>query len=186
MVIDAILKEFKSGSEKSIESLQKELSRLRTGRATPAILDPVKVEYYGMPTPLKQVANISVSDARTLTITPWDKSLLGEIEKAILASGIGLTPNNDGKVIRVPIPPLTGERRKELVRQVKKIGEEYKVAVRNHRHRAIDKFKEAKDNKEITEDEYHRALKQLQQETDKQIKKIDEIISKKEEEIMEF
>ncbi len=185
-MIDQVINQFKQESKKTIEALKKELSRVRTGRATPALLDPVRVEYYGMPTPLKQMANISVSDPRTLTVTPWDKSQLAEIEKAIIASGLGLNPINDGKVIRVPIPPLTGERRKELVRQVKKLGEEYKVTIRNHRHEANDKLKEAKENKEISEDDYFRGLKLVQQETDNFIKEIEKLIEEKEKEIMEI
>ena len=181
-----IISDFISNCRKSTEALEKELSRLRTGRATPSLLDNVRVDYYGMPTPLKQVATVSVADPRLLTLSPWDKGQLGEIEKAIQASSLGLTPNNDGKIIRIPIPALTGERRKELVRQVKKIGEEYKVTIRGFRHDANDLFKAAKEDKEITEDDLHRNLKQIQDGTDKQIKEVDLIIEAKEAEIMEF
>lgn len=185
-MINEILSEFQGNCEKAAEALKKELSRVRTGRASPSLLDNVRVEYYGMPTPLKQLATISVADSRLLTVAPFDKGQLQEIERAIQASGIGLTPNNDGKIIRIPIPALTGERRKELVRQVKKIGEEYKVAVRNHRHEANDMLKTAKDDKELTEDECHRGLKRVQDATDEQIKAIEQIVAEKEEEILEF
>jgi ribosome recycling factor len=159
---------------------------LRTGRASPSLLDNVRVDYYGMPTPLKQVATVSVGDSRLLTVSPWDKGKLSDIEKAIQASGLGLTPSNDGKIIRIPIPALTGERRKELVRQVKKLGEEYKVTIRGYRRDSNELLKSAEENKDITEDEYHRGLKRIQQETDDRIKDIDRIINEKEQEIMEF
>ena len=178
-------KQFKQDSEKAIETLQKELGRIRTGRASPSLLENVKVNYYGASTPLTQVANIA-AEARLLTVAPWEKTMLGEIEKSIQASGLGLTPSNDGKIIRVPIPALTGERRKELQKQVKKVGEEYKVAVRNHRRIANDKLKKSKDAKEMTEDEFERATKKIQDETDQMIKKLDTLVADKEKEIMEF
>ncbi len=181
-----ITDQFTEECKKAIEALEKEYSRVRTGRASPNLLDGVKVNYYGMPTPLKQVANVAVAESRLLTVTPWEKNLLSEIEKAIQASNLGLTPANDGKIIRISIPPLTGERRKELVRQIKKIGEGYKVTIRNHRRDANEKIKKAKDAKEISEDEQHRLLKDIQDETNKYIKKVDEIIAAKEKEIMEF
>jgi len=185
-MIEDVLSDLRSECRKAAEALEKEYSRVRTGRASPSLLDNVKVEYYGMPTPLKQVATVAVGDSRLLTVSPWDKGQLGEIERAIQASGLGLTPSNDGKIIRIPIPPLTGERRKELVRQVKKIGEDYKVTIRNHRRDANDMLKGGKEDKDLTEDEYHRGLKKVQEETDAAIKNIEGIISSKEEEIMEF
>lgn len=185
-MINDIMDQFKDECKKAVEALRKEYSRVRTGRASPSLLDGVKVNYYGMPTPLKQVANVAVAESRLLTVSPWEKNLLSEIEKAIQASGLGVTPSNDGKIIRIPIPPLTGERRKELVRQVKKLGEEYKVTVRNHRRDANDLLKAGKDDKELSEDEHHRGLKRVQDETDKFIKQLDAVIEEKEKEIMEF
>lgn len=186
-MIDDVLNDLKAECKKAAEALEKEYSRVRTGRASPSLLDNVKVDYYGMPTPLKQVATVSVGDSRTLNVAPWDKGQLTPVERAIQASGLGLTPSNDGKIIRIPIPPLTGERRKELVKQVKKIGEDYKVTVRNHRRDANDLLKSAwKDDKEISEDEYHRGLKKVQDQTDAAIKEVEQIIATKEEEIMEF
>jgi ribosome recycling factor len=185
-MIQDVLNDFREECGKAKEALEKEYSRVRTGRASPSLLDNVKVEYYGMPTPLKQVATVAVGDSRLLTVSPWDKGQLTEIERAIQSSGLGVTPSNDGKIIRIPIPPLTGERRKELVRQVKKLGEDYKVTIRNHRRDANDMLKSGKDDKELTEDEYHRGLKRIQDETDASIKALDAVIAAKEEEIMEF
>lgn len=185
-MIDDVIGQFKEECKSAAEALVKEYARVRTGRASPSLLDSVKVEYYGMPTPLKQVATVAVGDSRMLTVSPWDKGQLTPIERAIQASGLGLTPSNDGKIIRIPIPALTGERRKELVRQVKKIGEEFKVTIRNHRRDANELLKDGKEDKELTEDDYHRSLKKVQEETDKAIKSLEQIIAAKEEEIMEF
>ncbi len=185
-MINEIINEFQDSYRKVTENLRRELSRVRTGRASPSLLDNVKVDYYGMPTPLKQMATISVGDSRLLTVAPFDKSQLIDVERAIQASSLGLTPSNDGKIIRIPIPPLTGERRKELVKQVKKIGEEYKVAIRNHRHEANDMLKAGKEDKEITEDELHRALKRVQDATNEGIKVVEQIVAEKEQEIMDF
>ena len=185
-MLTEIFDQFESECKKTVENLRKEYSRVRTGRASPSLLDGVKVNYYGMPTPLTQVANVTVAEARLLTVAPWEKNLLTDVERAIQASGLGLTPSNDGKIIRIPIPPLTGERRKDLVKQVKKLGEEYKVTIRNHRRDSNDLIKSAKDDKEISEDEQHRALKKVQDETDKYIKALDLVIEEKEKEIMEF
>ena len=184
--MNEIIEQFVEDCKKAIEALNKEYSRVRTGRAAPSLLDGVKVNYYGMPTPLKQVANVAVAESRLLTVTPWEKNLLSEIEKAIQASNLGVTPANDGKIIRIAIPALTGERRKELVRQIKKMGEGYKVTIRNHRRDANEFIKAAKESKEISEDEQHRVLKVIQDETNKYIKKLDTVIEGKETEIMEF
>lgn len=170
---------------KTIASLEADFASIRAGRANPAILDKISVEYYGAQTPLAQVGTISVPEARTIVIQPWDASILKDIEKAILASDIGITPNNDGKVIRLNFPPLTEERRKELSKSISKRGEEAKVAVRNLRRDAIDGFKKQKKANEITEDDLKDLEEKVQKLTDRFVKKIDEITSAKEKEIME-
>lgn len=170
--------------EKTISVLQEDLAAIRAGRANPAILDKVTVEYYGVPTPLQQVGTISVPEARTLVIQPWDMSILNDIEKAILKSDVGITPNNDGKVIRLNFPPLTEDRRKELVKSVSKRGEEAKVAIRGVRRDSIDRFKAQKKNNEITEDDLSELEGDIQKLTDRFVKKIDGIIAEKEKEIM--
>ncbi|GGH82122.1 ribosome recycling factor [Pullulanibacillus pueri] len=180
-----IMQDTKGRMNKATEALTRELGTIRAGRANPTILDRVTVNYYGADTPLNQLANISAAEARLLTIQPYDKSILGDIEKAILMADLGLTPNNDGDIIRLAIPALTEERRKELVKQVKKAGEEAKVAVRNIRRDANDQLKKAEKNGELTEDEHHRFADQVQKLTDDTISKIDEICSNKEKEIME-
>ncbi|MCK6509612.1 ribosome recycling factor [Myxococcota bacterium] len=185
-MINDVVNELKNKCKSSLDVFSKELSRIRTGRATPTLLDGIRVSYYGTLTPLNQVANIAVAEARLITVSPWEKSLLGDIEKAIQASDLGLTPSNDGKIIRVPIPALTGERRKDLVKQVKKLAEEYKVTVRGHRRDCNDELKLYKDEKTISEDEYHRGLKRVQDETDVFIKKVDDVGAEKEKEIMDF
>ncbi len=179
-------KEFEIRMQKSIASLQSQLSSVRAGRANPDILSRVTVDYYGTPSPINTVAGVSVSDARTLTITPWDASLLKGIEKAILASDVGITPLNDGKVIRLVFPQPTEERRRELTKQVSKLGEDAKVAVRNIRRDANDKTKELKKDGEMTEDEVKASDKSVQDLTDKYIKEIDSIVAAKEKEIMEI
>ncbi len=170
---------------KAVEALERDLSRIRAGRANPAILDKVTVEYYGAPTPLAQVGTISVPEARMIIIQPWDATLLKAIERAINASDIGIHPNNDGKVIRLVFPPLDGERRKELVKQVSKRGEEAKVAVRGVRRDAIERFKKQKKAGEVTEDGLADLEDDIQKLTDKFIKKIGEIVKEKETEIAE-
>lgn len=170
---------------KAIEALERDLSRIRAGRANPAILDKVTVEYYGAPTPLAQVGTISVPEARMIIIQPWDATLLKAIERAINASDIGIHPNNDGKVIRLVFPPLDGERRKELVKQVSKRGEEAKVAVRGVRRDAIERFKKLKKAGEVTEDGLADLEDDIQKLTNKFVKKIDEIVKEKETEIAE-
>lgn len=176
---------FESKMSKSISVFEADLASIRAGRANPAILDKVTVEYYGVDSPLTQIGTVSVPDARTILIQPWDASILGEVEKAILKSDIGITPNNDGKSIRLNFPPLTEERRKELSKTVKKYGEECKIAIRSIRRDAIESFKAQKKASEITEDDLKIAEDDIQKLTDKFIKTIDEITAKKEKEIME-
>ncbi len=180
------VKEAKDEMEKSIDAFEKELGRVRTGRASVNLLDSVRVDYYGTPTPLNQLATLSVPEPRLITIKPWDVSIIKEIEKAILKSELGLTPNNDGKMIRVSIPALTQERRNELVKLVKKMAENCRVAVRNHRRKINDNLKQSKNDKEISEDEFFKAQEDVQQVTDSYIVKVDEIAEKKEKEILEF
>ena len=179
------MKNAESKMNKAIASLEGDLASIRAGRANPAILDKVTVEYYGVQTPLAQVGTISVPEARTIIVQPWDVSVLKEVEKAILASDIGINPNNDGKVIRLNFPPLTEERRKELNKTVSKRGEDAKVAVRNIRRDSIEQFKKQKKANEITEDDLKDLEDQIQKMTDKFVKKIDGIIADKEKEIME-
>ncbi|MGD8779436.1 MAG: ribosome recycling factor [Ignavibacteria bacterium] len=183
--MNEIIKDAKNRMDKSIESFRTEIAKIRTGKATTALLDGIKVDYYGNPTPLNQTANVTVLDAHTLSITPWDKNMVAEIDKAILTADLGLNPVNDGTNIKVPIPPLNEERRKELVKLVKKFGEEAKVAVRNIRRDANDHLKKQEKNKELSEDLRHDAEEEVQKMTDEHIKKIDEMIKHKEEEIME-
>jgi len=171
--------------DKTVEAFRTEIAKIRTGKATTAILDGIRVEYYGNPSPLNQVANVSVLDAHTLSIMPWDKSMVQVIEKAIQASDLGLNPLSDGTNLKIPIPPLTEERRKEFVKIVKKFGEEYKVALRNVRRDANEHLKKEEKEKKITEDDRKHAEDEVQKITDKHIAKIDEIIKHKEKEIME-
>lgn len=170
--------------EKCIKSLEHELSTVRAGRANPAVLDKVLVDYYGTPTPVQQMAAVSVSEARNLIIQPWDISQLKAIEKAILTSDIGITPTNDGKVLRLAFPQPTEDRRKELVKQIKKYGEEAKVTLRNVRRDALEKFKTMKKNNEITEDDMKGYEKDVQKLTDKFCDDVDAVIANKEKEIM--
>ncbi len=171
--------------QKTVDALSNELSSMRAGRANPAVLDKVRVNYYGVPTPVNQVANITVPEARMIIIQPWDSSLLKDVEKAIQASDIGINPSNDGRVIRLTFPPLTEERRKDLVKTVKKFGEESKIHIRNIRRDAIEEYKELKKLGEITEDDLKESEKDVQDITNDFIKKIDDVIKQKEEEIME-
>ncbi len=170
---------------KTLEAVREELAKIRTGKATTSLLDTVKVNYYGTVVPLKQVANITVPEPRLLSVQPWEKNLIPEIEKAIMKSDLGLNPTNDGKVIRIPFPPLTEERRKELVKLVKKMAEEGRIAIRNIRRDVNDHIKKAQKNHELTEDQEKDELDEIQKLTDEFIKKIDEILKEKEEEIME-
>ena len=171
---------------KSMDNLKEELNAVRAGRANPALLDRVEVEYYGMKTPLKQLATVAAPDPRTLLVTPFDPKSVGDIERAILAANIGINPSNDGKNIRLVIPPLTEERRKDLTKQIKKMGEESKVAVRNLRRDVNETIKKEEKAGELTEDDVKKDLEEIQKMTDKCIKDIDDIIANKGKELMEL
>jgi len=185
-MIKQVLDESKEKMEKTISATKSELAKIRTGRANLSLLDTVRVDYYGSMVPLKQVANMGIPEPRLITVQPWDKSQIGAIEKAIMQADIGITPNSDGHIIRLPIPPLTEERRKELVKLVHQLGEEGKVAIRNIRRDALERFKKSQKSGEISEDEEYNGGIDIQNLTDEHIKKIDEIVSSKEEEIMEI
>jgi ribosome recycling factor len=175
----------KTKMEKSIGLLTQELSKVRTGRASPALLDGVKVEYYGSNLPLNQVASVSIPEPRLIVIQPWDKQALEAIEKGIQKADLGLNPNNDGSVIRLAIPPLTTERREELIKLTLKLGEECRVAIRNIRREANNDIKKEEKDKKITEDEAFKTQEQVQKMTDEYVKKVDEVLKKKEKEIRE-
>lgn len=177
-------KEFEAKMQKSVQSFESELASIRAGRANPAVLDKITVDYYGSPTAINGVASVSVPDARTIAITPWDMSLLKQIEKAILASDLGIVPQNDGKTIRLNFPPLTEDRRKDLVKQIQKMTEEAKVAIRNIRRDANDKAKDMKKKSEMTEDEQKASEKAVQDLTDKYTKALDNVGAAKEKEVM--
>ncbi|MDQ0286665.1 ribosome recycling factor [Desulfofundulus luciae] len=185
MLVNARIAEAESNMKKTVELVKKEFASLRAGRATPALLDKVLVSYYGTPTPINQLATISVPEPRLLVIQPWDKTVLPEIERAILKSDLGITPTSDGTVIRLAIPQLTQERRAELVKVIKKKAEEGRVAIRNIRRELNDKVKQQQKNGEISEDELRRAQDEIQKLTDKYIKEIDQLVSTKEQEIMQ-
>lgn len=172
--------------KKSVSALENELATIRAGRANPAVLDRITVDYYGAPTAINQMAAISVAEARILVIQPWDASLLKNIEKAIQTSDIGINPNNDGRVIRIVFPPLTEDRRRDLVKQIAKNAEESKIAVRNIRRDTLEKLKAMKKSSEITEDDYDDSEKEVQNLTDKYCKEIDKIVEKKDREILEL
>lgn len=184
-MIDDILKDAKQRMQKSVDALENELSRMRTGRAHPSLLEHIKVEYYGAETPLSQVANISADDARTLTVTPWEPPMVQPIEKAIINSDLGLNPNTAGTVIRVPVPPMTEERRRDMVKVVRGEAEGGRVAVRNVRRDANSDLKELEKEKEISKDEQKKAEDSVQKLTDSAIKAIDELLGKKESDLME-
>lgn len=183
--MEEVIKESKIKMEKSIDALRNELARIRTGKATTALLDGIKVEYYGNLTPLNQLANISVLDPHTLSVTPWDRSVLQAIDKAILNADLGLNPISDGTNLKIPIPPLTEERRKDLVKLVKKFGEDTKIAVRNIRRDANEHIKREHKDKKITEDEMKNFENKIQKMTDEHIDLIDKILEHKEKELME-
>ena len=185
-MIDSTLEETRERMDKSIDALNNELSRVRTGRASLSLLDGIRVDYYGTLTPLNQMASLSVPESRLIVIQPWDATVLKDIEKAILKSDLVLTPSSDGKLIRIAIPALTEERRKELVKVVHKIGEEHKVAIRNIRRDANELLKLAKKDGDVSEDDAHKGLDRVQDATDEFIKTIDGIIAEKEKEILEF
>ncbi|NLY41707.1 MAG: ribosome recycling factor [Desulfovibrionales bacterium] len=184
--MDKQIADCKTRMQKSIENLSKEFSKLRTGRASTALVDSIRVDYYGTPTPLNQVASVSIPDSRTISIAPWDRSAFTSIEKAIMKSDLGLTPINDGRSIRINIPPLTEERRKDLVKMAKKYTEDAKVAIRNVRRDMNEEFKKLQAAKEISEDEQHRAQEEIQKITDNFVKKADTVFAEKEKEIMEI
>ena len=178
----AVIDSMTQNMDKNIQALKGELAKVRTGRASTALVDTVQVDYYGSNVPLTQVANVTTPDARTIQIAPWEAGMVGAIEKAILAANIGLTPQNDGKVVRIPLPAMTEERRKEMVKLVKKMGEETKVAVRNHRRDGNEEIK--KQAKTISEDEAKKSMDQIQKKTDEKIVEVDKIVAGKEKEIL--
>jgi len=184
--MQALLKDIETRMNGTLETLTREFAAVRTGRASTALLETVRVDYYGTLTPVTQTASVSVPDARTLVIQPWEAAQLGAIEKAIMKSDLGLTPINDGKVIRLSLPPLTEERRKQLAKTVHKIAEEARVAVRNIRREANDKLRAMGKDKKASEDEERRGHDQIQKTTDKYIAKVDELLKKKEQEILAF
>ncbi len=180
-----VLDDMKNHMEKTLGVLKNEFQKIRTGRATTGILDSVKVDYYGNPSSISQVATLAIPEARTITISPWEAKMIGPIEKAIMNANIGLTPSNDGKVIRLNLPPLTGERRKEIVKDLKKKAEDDKIALRNIRRDAIDKLKKLEKDKAITEDELKKYEKDVQDVTKSYEAKMDEAVAHKEKEVME-
>ena len=183
--MEELFKDTSGKMSRSLEAFRKELGKIRTGRASFSLLDGIKVDYYGTPTPLQQVGTLSVPESRLITVAPWDAKMIGPIEKAIQASGLGLNPSNDGKIVRIPIPPLTEERRKDLVKVVRKMAEDARIAVRNIRREGIERIKEKEKRKEISEDMMKRWQDKVQKETDGFIKKVDEILKAKEQEILE-
>lgn len=186
MTLKEIESKAKDKMHKSVNAIKNEIIKIRTGKATTALLEDIKVECYGSKVPLKQIANIGAPEVRLLIVQPWDKNLLPEVEKAIFQSDLGLTPNNDGKIIRLPVPPLTEERRKELVKLVRKLGEEGKIAIRNVRRECNDDIKKGEKSSEFSEDQSERGMKKIQEITDEYTDQIDKIIDAKEKEIMEI
>jgi len=185
-MVEDICKDAEQRMKKSIEALKSELGKIRTGRAHPSILDHITIEYYGSDVPLSQVAKVSVEDARTLTVTPWEKDMVGKVEKAILTSDLGLNPASAGQVIRVPMPPLTEERRRDLGKVVRSEGENAKVAIRNIRRDANGDFKTLLKEKEISEDEERRATEAVQKLTDAKVAEVDALVEAKEKELLEI
>jgi ribosome recycling factor len=185
-MVDDTLHQLRQDIDATVVALKAQLGSLRTGRASLSILDNIRVNYYGTPTPLNQCANLTVADARLLTVKPWDKGLISEIEKAILASNIGIMPQSDGEMIRLPVPQLTEERRRDLVKQSKQRGEDAKIGLRNHRRDANELLKECEKDKQISQDELKRALEKVQEQVDAGAKRIDETLAVKEKEIMEI
>ncbi|MCF8129483.1 MAG: ribosome recycling factor [Deltaproteobacteria bacterium] len=183
---DEILSELRQKMSKAVDALKKDFLKIRTGRASTALLDGIKVDCYDTQMPIDQVATISAPESRLITIQPWDQSIMGNVEKSILKSELGLTPMNDGKIIRISIPPLTEERRKELAKLARKMAEENKISIRNFRREANEMFKELEAEKEISEDELYRYQDEVQKTTDEFTKKVDETTAQKEEEIIEF
>ena len=185
-MIDEILTDAETRMGKSVDSLRAELTKIRTGRAHPSLLDQIMVDYYGTDTPIKQVANVTVEDSRTLAVAPWEKQMVAVVEKAIINSGLGLNPATSGNLIRIPMPPLTEERRRELVKVVKGEGENAKIAIRNIRRDANSDFKDLLKEKEISEDECRQSEDSVQKHTDKYVASVDEVIAVKEKELMEI
>ena len=183
---EQILSDTREKMNKTIEAIKKDFNRIRTGRATTALLDGINVDCYDTQMPLDRVASLSAPESRLIAINPWDQTIIGEIEKSILKSELGLTPMNDGKMIRIPIPPLTEERRKDLVKLAKKMSEEGKISIRNHRRESNEFLKDLKNDKEISEDQLFKGQEEVQKITDEFIKKADEVTAEKEREIMEF
>jgi len=175
----------KAHMEKSVDSLRREYQKIRTGRASTSLLDDIKVDYYGTPTPVNQLATLAIPEPRTITLQPWEAKLIPMIEKAIMKSDIGLTPANDGRLIRLVLPPLTEERRKDIVKGLKKLSEETKIAIRNIRRDSIDHLKKLEKDKKITEDDLKRSEKEIQDVTNAFVAKIDEVLTHKEKEVME-
>jgi ribosome recycling factor len=180
-----VIKNTGAHMDKTIDALRKEFQKVRTGRASTSLLDDIKVDYYGTPSSLSQVATLAVPEPRTITLQPWEGKMIAAIEKAILNANIGLTPSNDGKIVRLSLPPLTEERRKEIVKQLRKMAEESKVALRNIRRDAIDELKKLEKDKQITEDELKRGEKEVQDTTKNHESKVDEVLAHKEKEVME-
>jgi ribosome recycling factor len=185
-MLEELHKKTEHGMVGAMEHLHQELASVRTGKANPALLDSIHVEYFGQRVPLKQVASIAVPDPRLITIQPWDRSVVSDIEKAIMTSELGLTPQSDGQLIRLPIPPLTGERRKELVKVVKRMGEDARVAIRNVRRHANDELKRLEKEHELSQDNMHTKSQEIQKMTDDYISKVDEVLAAKEKEILEI
>jgi ribosome recycling factor len=186
MMKEEILAELQQKMARAVEAIGRDFKKIRTGRASTALLDGIKVDCYDTQMPLEQVASLSAPEPRLLTIQPWDQSIIGEIEKSILKSELGLTPMNDGKLIRISIPPLTEERRKELAKLAKKMAEESKITIRNHRRDANEMLKQLKNDKDMSEDDFFKAQDEVQKITDEFIEKIDNVTKKKEKEILEF
>lgn len=185
-MVDEVLSEAKVSMDKAVKALKKEMSKVRTGRASISLLDGVMVEYYGVPTPLSQVATLSTPEARLITVQPWEKNLIPDIEKAIFKADLGLTPSSDGQLIRLPVPALTEERRREMVKIIKRMAEDAKISVRNARRDANDNLKMLEKEKEITEDDLKRSEKDVQQLTDEYIVIVDDVVQNKEQEVMEI
>ncbi|RLA82335.1 MAG: ribosome recycling factor [Deltaproteobacteria bacterium] len=185
-MVEQVLKDCRERMKKTLSVLERDLGKVRAGRASPALLEGIKVEYYGVPTPINQVATISIPESRLIVIQPWDKSIIGEIEKALLKSDLGLTPQSDGKVIRLNIPRLSEERRRELVKLVRKMAEESKVALRNIRRDAIEELRKLEKEKQISQDDLRHYQNEVQKITDQYVEKVDKLVQAKEKEIMEF
>lgn len=183
--MESLFKDLEQKMKKAIESMEKEFKKVRTGRANPAILDNVMVDYYGNQTPLNQVGNVSVPDPQMIVISPWEKNMLKEIEKAIQIADLGITPQNDGNIVRLPIPPLTEERRKEMVKQIKKTGENAKIPIRNVRRDGNEQLKQMEKSKEISQDDQKKQMAKIQTLTDTYIKNVDDLMKDKEKELME-